>query len=151
MTIKEAIRMFKERQYPILKKRTKSSYDYLLKQFEDLLGERVFESINSDDIYQFLEIITDNSAKSTRRLRYAQIKAFFNLIIEEYSLHIINPCNAHTLTKAFRFQNNKERQILDKETVDELVYNTDNTKDKLIMELQARCSNSRLPLKALKL
>ncbi len=89
MTIKEAIGIFKERQYTILKKRTKSSYDYLLKQFEDLLEERVFESIGSEEIYQFLEIITDNSAKSTRRLRYAQIKAFFNLIIEEYSLHIL--------------------------------------------------------------
>ncbi len=69
MTIKEAIRIFKERQYPILKERTKSSYDYLLKQFEDLLGDRVFGSIRSDEIYQFLEIITDHSAKSWLRIQ----------------------------------------------------------------------------------
>ncbi len=43
------------------------------------------------------------------------------------------------MTKTFRFQNHKTRQFLDKETVDELIYNTDNTKDRLIMKLQARC------------
>ncbi len=139
MTTKETINVFKERQYSVLKQKTKSSYDYLLKQFEDLFADRVFESISSEEIYQFLEIITDNSAKSTRRLRYAQIKAFFNIIIEEFSLQIMNPCNAPTLTKSFRCQNHKSRQILDKETVDEMIFNSNNARDRLMLELQARC------------
>ncbi len=139
MTVKEAISIFKEKRYSILKEKTKSSYNYLLRQFEDLFEERLFDSINSEDVYQFLEILTDNSDKSTRRLRYAQTKAFFNFIIEEFSLHIVNPCNASTLTKAFRCQNRKTRHILDKETVDELIYNTNDTRDRLMLELQARC------------
>jgi len=33
----------------------------------------------------------------------------------------------------------KARKILDKEIIDEMIYNTKNVRDRLIMELQARC------------
>ncbi len=52
---------------------------------------------------------------------------------------MVNPCNSSTLAKSFRYPNHKAREILDKETVDELIYNTHTTRDRLIMELQARC------------
>jgi integrase len=90
-------------------------------------------------IFQFLENLTRNQAKSTRRLRYAQIKAFYNFIIEKCAINMRNPCNGSLFSKAFRVPKQVSRNILDKESVDELIYNTRNQRDRLIMELQARC------------
>jgi len=50
-----------------------------------------------------------------------------------------NPCNASLLSKSFRMPKQIPHQILDKETVDEMIYNTKRQRDRLIMELQARC------------
>ncbi len=50
-----------------------------------------------------------------------------------------NPCNGPLFSKAFGAPKQVSKTILDKESVDELIYNTRNPRDRLIMELQARC------------
>jgi integrase len=139
MTITEAIALFKNHQKANLKQRTQQSYNYLLQRFEKHFADRSLESIRPEEIYQFLETLTERYAKSTRRLRYAQTKAFFNLIIENGSLTIKNPCSAPILCKSFKMPKQKPRTILDKEAVDEMIYNTKSLRDRLILELQARC------------
>jgi integrase len=86
-----------------------------------------------------LESLTNGSAKSTRYLRYAQLKAFFNFVIETSNLNIKNPCNAPVLFKSYKNIQQKPRKNLDKETVDEIIFSSKNTRDRLILELQARC------------
>ncbi len=139
MTTREATTLFRKHRRSNLKQITNQSYDYLLHRFEVLFADRLVESIGADEIYQFLEALTEHSAKSTRRLRYAQIKAFYNLIIDNYNLSIKNPCSTPILSKSFKMLKQRVRQILDKETVDELIYNTSCLRDRLILELQARC------------
>ena len=101
MTTKEAVTLFKNHQRSGLKQRTQQSYNYLLHRFETLFGDRPVESIGPEEIYQFLEALTEQSSKSTRRLRYAQIKAFYNLMIENCCLNMKNPCSASLLSKSF--------------------------------------------------
>lgn len=139
MKVKEAITLFKYQQKANLKQRTIYSYNYLLKKFEDRYAERSIDSISADEIYQCLESFTGGFSKSTRRLRYAQIKTFFNFIMDRCSLNIKNPCNSPLLSKTFRMPTTKARKILDKESVDEMIYNTTTIRDRLILELQARC------------
>jgi integrase len=43
------------------------------------------------------------------------------------------------LSKSFKTVAHRSRQIIDKETVDELVFHSENNRDRLILELQARC------------
>ncbi len=50
-----------------------------------------------------------------------------------------NPCNAPLLRKAFKTPKQVARRILDRETVEELIYNTKNLRDRLMVELLARC------------
>ncbi len=83
--------------------------------------------------------MTGNSAKSTRRLRYAQLKAFFNFIIEKCYPDLKNPCNAPLLSKTFRLPRQTPKTILEKELVDEMVYDTKNQRNRLMLELMARC------------
>lgn len=50
-----------------------------------------------------------------------------------------NPCNASLLSKSFKAPKQVPHKILERETVDEMIYNTKRQRDRLILELQARC------------
>jgi integrase/recombinase XerD len=134
MTIHEAIELFKKHQRSTLK-----SYGKFLKKVQERFSEQDVVSVTADDISQFLEEYTENLNRSTRHLRYAQMKAFFNYIIEASDLNIKNPCNAGVLCKTFKNVHQRPRKILDKETVDEIIFNSRSVRDRLILELQARC------------
>lgn len=139
MTIKEAIDLFSKHQKGNLKQRSIHSYMYILKKFESVYGNRQFESIGSDDVLHFLEDLTGDLARATRKLRYAQLKTYFNYIIGKFDLNIKNPCSSLQLSKTFRILPQRARKVLEKETVDEMIYNTKNLRDRLILEIQARC------------
>ena len=123
----------RESRYHLLSKKT-----FLDKFQERFFGQQVV-SVSAEDIGRFLEEYTDNLNRSTRHLRYAQMKAFFNFVIEAADLNIKNPCNASLLFKTFKNVCHRPRKILDKETVDEIIFNSRSGRDRLILELQARC------------
>jgi len=83
--------------------------------------------------------MTKTLSRSTRRLRYAQLKAFFNFIIEKCLPDLKNPCNAPLLSKTFRMPRQTPKTILEKEIVYEMIYNTKNQRNRLMLELMARC------------
>jgi integrase len=99
-------------------------------------------SVSADQIGQFLNESTEGLglSRATRHLHYAQLKAFFNYIIEVAGLNTKNPCTAAVLAKAYKKVPHGPRKILDKETVDEIIFNAGDLRNLLILELQARCS-----------
>jgi integrase/recombinase XerD len=139
MIVKEAINIFQDSQKNIHRKRTKDSYRYLLEHLENQFTDSHIEAITPDQIYQFLEVLTEHTAKSTRRLRYAQLKAFFNFLINEKRHSMKNPCQDSIIVKAFKSPRMKQKDILSKESVDEIIYRSKKVRDRLILELQARC------------
>ena len=118
MKIEEAIALFGYHQRSNQKTRTIQSYRPLLQKIQDRFAGRSFDSIGPDEIYHFLEAMTEGQAKSTRRLRFAQFKAFYNFLIEKADLNMRNPCDAPILAKAFKAPKQVARRILEKETVD---------------------------------
>lgn len=139
MVMKEAIKLFKEHQNGAVKKSTLKSYGKFLDHFLERFSACEVISVSADQIGRFLEECTEGLSRSTRHLRYAQIKAFFNYIIEVTGVNAKNPCNAVMLGKAYKNAPHRPRKILDKETVDELIFNAGSVRDRLILELQARC------------
>ena len=139
MKINEAIKLLSDHQRANLKKRSIESYNFILTRFSAKYGDHSIEDIGPDDINQFLSELTGLLSKATRRLRYAQLKTFFNFIIDRYDLNMKNPCSSLTLAKTFRIPPQKVRKILEKEIVDEMIYNTGSLRDRLILELQDRC------------
>jgi len=139
MNIKDAIELYQEHQMANLKKRTRESYRLLLGKLRECFGDREVDSLKAEEILQFVESITEKSVKSTRHLRYAQVKAFFNFALNISGSNIQNPCNSSLLSKTFRAAPRQPRKILDKETVDEIIFSSPNMMDRLILELQARC------------
>ncbi len=97
------------------------------------------DSITPEEISGFLDSFTEGLSKATKRLRYAQIKAFYNFIIDTNRLNIKNPCSMNQLFKPYKGGMQRPRQIFDKETIDELIFKSRNERDRLILELQARC------------
>jgi integrase len=67
------------------------------------------------------------------------MKALYNFIIEKCDINMKNPCSVPLLSKAFKMPKQTARKILDKELVDEMIYNAKSQRDRLIFELQARC------------
>ncbi len=126
MKIEEAITLFGYHQRSNHKRRTIQSYRPILEKIQARFAGRSFDSIGPDEIYPFLEALTDGQAKSTRRLRFAQFKAFYNFLIEKADVNMRNPCDAPILAKAFKAPKQVARRILDRETVEELIYNAKN-------------------------
>jgi integrase/recombinase XerD len=139
MTIQKAIEHFKQHQRTSLKKRTQEGYKKLLEIFQGEFNDREVESIKAEELCRFLETFTEGLARATRRLRYAQLRALFNFVIDTFEMNIKNPCCVPQLFKSFKNIQQRPRKILDKETVDEIIFNSKNARDRLILELQARC------------
>jgi len=139
MTIQEAIEHFSEHLRTSVKKRTQEGYKKLLERLQTEFSDRQIEDIKAEELCRFLETFTEGLAKATRRLRYAQLRALFNFAIDTFQMNIKNPCGVSQLFKSFRSAQQRPRKILDKETVDEIIFNSTNTRDRLILELQARC------------
>jgi integrase len=102
-------------------------------------GERDLESLSSEELYAFLHNLTHHTARSTARLRYAQLTALFAFAIERLGLRTSNPCQSPLLRKTFRVPKSPRKQNLDRDTVDELIYRTTDLRTRLLIELQARC------------
>jgi len=139
MVIQEAIELFKEHQKGTVKKSTLKSYGTFMNRFLERFSACEVISVSADQIGKFLEACTEGLSRSTRHLRYAQIKAFFNYVIEVTGVNAKNPCNAAVLAKAYKNMPHRPRRILDKETVDEMIFNAGSVRDRLTLELQARC------------
>ena len=140
MKLRKAIELCGEHQKNTMKEKTQESYGYLFRNLEALLGDAVIEDVSPQELYQFLLLLSEGRAKTTARLRFAQLKAFFGFIIESGAMRIVNPCNDSLLSKAFRAPRVKQRDILGREVVDEIVYRCQKPRDRLILELQARCA-----------
>ncbi len=69
--------------------------------------------MSPDEIFHFLETLSGNLSKATRRLRYAQMKAFYNFIIDRCSLNWRNPCNTTLLSKSFFYSFSGCRHIME--------------------------------------
>ena len=139
MTIQKAIELFQRHQNATVRKSTIRSYGKFLDRFKERFAQREVVSLSAEDIGKFLEEYAQALNRSTRHLRYAQLKAFFNYVIEASDLNIKNPCNAGVLFKTFKNVYQRQHTILDKETVDEIIFNSQSARDRLILELQARC------------
>lgn len=139
MNMVEAVHTFKQYHLTTLKNRTKTSYASVLSRLQNDFADRLVESIRSDEIGHFLDSLTPGLAKSTRRLRYAQTKAFFNFIINEREMDMKNPRAYPLVARQYKSPKQSARKILDKEIVDEMIYSARSPRDRLLLELQARC------------
>jgi integrase len=134
-----ALKIFRDYQKANLRPNTIINYRYLLENVEVLFGDRELASISSEELFHFVEILTEHDSKVTKNHRYAQLNTFFNFIIMNYEPDLRNPVDTPLMRKSFRLPKATRRDIISKELIDEVIFNSRNQRDRLILELQSKC------------
>ena len=91
-----------------------------------------------ETILAFLAEFTEGNKQSTKRLRYSLLSAFFNFIKNSIDPAFQNPCDTPILRKLFKEPKLIPWDILEKEVVDEMIFRTENQRNRLMLELMAR-------------
>jgi integrase len=124
---------------PIIpKKNTAVNYRVLLSRFNEQFNDRDLQSITPEEILTFLTRLNGDTKQTTKRLRYALLNAFYNLIKNTLDETISNPCDTLLLKKIYRCTKGIQWTIFEKETIDEIIFKTAKLRNRLMLELMAR-------------
>ena len=86
----------------------------------------------------FLLSLTKDNKQATKRNRYSVLASFYNFSINTGLPALTNPCNTAVIKKIFKRPHAIQWNIVDKETVDEIIFRTMNTRNRIMLELMAR-------------
>jgi integrase/recombinase XerD len=138
MRVSEASRCFLDYHRSNSKPHTIRNYELVLSRFCYQFGDRGLGSISSDEIPTFLTQITEGVKQSTKRLRYSLLSSFFNFIKNGVDPKSENPCESPILKNLFKNAKPTHWKILEKEVIDEIIFRTENSRNRLMLELMAR-------------
>jgi integrase/recombinase XerD len=92
----------------------------------------------SEKVLQFFNTVTDGCKPQTKRVRFTHLSSFFSFMKDNIDTDFQNPCELPMLRKLFRPTVTVRWNIIEKETVDEIIFRTTNVRNRLILELMAR-------------
>jgi integrase/recombinase XerD len=117
---------------------TQRCVEYVLGKFYDHFQERVLASVSQEDVLSFLTKLTFNRKQTTKRNRYSVLHSFYNFTINTSLPDLKNPCCNSIIKKIFRRSHPVQARILDKDTIDEIIFRTTTARNRLMLELMAR-------------
>ena len=138
MRVSETSRCFLDYHRINSKTNTVRNYEFVFTRFCNQFGDRELESLTNEEILTFLTQFTEGTKQSTKRLRYSLLSAFFNFIKSSINPQLQNPCETPILKKLFKDPKPTHWKILEKEVVDEIIFRTENQRNRLMLELMAR-------------
>jgi integrase len=110
----------------------------VMSKFCDAFSDQQLNEVTVDHILDFLNQLTDGCKPQTKRVRYAHLAAFFNFVKNNLISDFVSPCDSKMLRKLYRPNVKIQWDILEKETVDEIIFRTTNARNRLMLELMAR-------------
>jgi integrase/recombinase XerD len=114
------------------------AYTLILTQLLEEFGGENLEAITTERMLSFLSRITEGKKPQTKRTRYSHVLAFFNFINNNLDPDFRNPCDTPMLKKLFRAKRTFHWDIIEKETIDEIIFRTSKPRNRLMLELMAR-------------
>jgi integrase/recombinase XerD len=138
MKVKKAVRRHLEYHNANSQKNTCRCVEFVLRKFDNQFGEMPLDLVSEEDCLTFLTKLTHNRKQTTKRNRYSVLSSFYNFTISTTQLDLRNPCNNTVIKKIFRQPQPIQSRILDKDTIDEIIFRTMNTRNRLMLELMAR-------------
>ncbi|MBT8362132.1 MAG: site-specific integrase, partial [Deltaproteobacteria bacterium] len=112
--------------------------EFVLSRFSAKFSNRDLASISQEEVLDFLLSLTKNNKPATKRNRYSVLCSFYNFCINSTLPALTNPCGTAVIKKIFKRPQAIQWQIVDKETIDEIIFRTTNMRNRLILELMAR-------------
>ena len=138
MNVSQAGELWLEYHKSHSKENTIRTYMLVLSKLCKEFGNENLEDITTERVLSFLNRITEGRKKQTKKTRYSHLLAFFNFIKNNIDQDFRNPCDTPMLKKLFRARPSYNWNIIEKETVDEVIFRTYNQRNRLILELMAR-------------
>jgi integrase/recombinase XerD len=138
MKVSEAGKLFLGYHKAHSKENSVRAYNLVLNQLLQEFGTEDLEGITTERILSFLNRIVEGKKPQTKRTRYSHLMAFFNFIKNNLDPDFRNPCDTPMLKKLFRSRGTFQWGIIEKETVDEIIFRTSKTRIRLMLELMAR-------------
>jgi len=138
MKVFEAAKVHLQYQRANSKKNSVKNCEYVLHRFVDKFSYRELETVTHEETLEFLTTLTEGNKQATKRNRYAVLSAFYNFFIVSSQPHLLNPCTSVIFKKIYRRPQIIQWKIIEKETVDEIIFRTMNARNRLMLELMAR-------------
>jgi integrase len=138
MQVSEATKLWLEYHKSHSKENSIRAYKLVLSKLCVEFGTENLEEITTEKVLSFLNRITEGRKRQTKKTRYSHLLAFFNFIKNNLDLEFRNPCDTPMLKKLFRAKPSYNWNIVEKETVDEVIFRTSKPRNRLIIELMAR-------------
>lgn len=113
------------------------AFSYTLNMFKEFFAGIDITSVPENDILEFLEMVTDGMAQSTKSNRAGHLSACFNFVAEAFDLDFRNPCAKGIIKKLYKQPRHVPPELLDKEIIDEIIYRA-NGRDRFMLELMGR-------------
>ncbi len=120
------------------KKNTLQNYEFILNKFKNHFNAIEISSVTSEGILVFMSSVSDGTKQNTKKLRFTLLSAFFNYIKNSVDQDFQNPCDNPSLRKLFKGGKQAQFKILEKDVVDEIIFRTSNSRNRLMLELMAR-------------
>jgi len=120
------------------KNNTVRAYEWTIGKFCEEYGDTDLMDLSVDNILSFLNQISEGRKPQTKRVRFSHLTAFFYFIKNNIDSDINNPCDSPMLRKLFRQKTKVHWDMIEKETVDEIIFRTTKIRNRLILELMAR-------------
>jgi integrase/recombinase XerD len=138
MNVSQASKIWLDYHRAHSKKNTVRAYELTIEKFNQNFAGRNLKEVSTDDILDFMTQFTEGRKPQTKRIRFSHLTAFFNFLRSNLDSDIQNPCDSPMLRKLFRPKAVVHWDIIEKETVDEIIFRTDNVRNRLMLELMAR-------------
>jgi len=138
MNVSQASKIWLDYHRAHSKKNTVRAYEFTIAKFNENFANLNLNEVSTDDILDFMTQFTEGRKPQTKRVRFSHLTAFSNFLKNNYDTDIQNPCDSPMLRKLFRPKTVVHWEIIEKETVDEIIFRTDNVRNRLMMELMAR-------------
>lgn len=110
----------------------------IIARFCQEFGDVELDQITPDDVLSFLNQLTNGNKPYTKRIRYSHLSTFFNFVRNNIDPESGNPCDTPMIRKIYREKVTFKWEIIEKETVDEIIFRTMNVRNRLMLELMAR-------------
>ncbi len=138
MKVTQAVKLFLEYHSSHSKPNTIRGYNLVLAKFCKEFGSADLNELTTEKMLSFLNEMTEGKKPQTKRTRYTQLLSFFNFFKNNLDPDLRNPCDTPMLKKLFRAKPSFHWDVIEKETIDEIIFRTSKPRNRLILELMAR-------------
>jgi site-specific recombinase XerD len=107
------------------KQNTVRAYEFTIAKFNQNFANLNLHEVSTDDILDFMTQFTEDRKPQTKRIRFSHLTVFFNFLRNNFDGDLQNPCDSPMLRKLSMPKAVGHWDIIEKETVDEIIFRTD--------------------------